>query len=84
MPAMLVHNEIPEKMIRVLLVPVIKAKNGDVSSSDNYRPIAAVLNKIIEHVMLKGDLYQGNISLTLMYIIIRFQPTQQYAFHTHY
>jgi hypothetical protein len=32
MTAMFVHNAIPEEMIRVLLVPVIKAKNGDCNS----------------------------------------------------
>jgi hypothetical protein len=35
-------------------------------------------------VEVKGDLYQGNMSLTLIYIIIRCQPTYQYTVHTHY
>jgi hypothetical protein len=43
MTAMFVHNEIPEDMIRVLLVPIVTAKNGDISSSDKYRPFAIAI-----------------------------------------
>ena len=34
------HVFLPETMLSVMLVPVIKDKAGKISSKDNYRPIA--------------------------------------------
>ena len=34
------HGFLPETMLSVMLVPVIKDKAGKISSKDNYRPIA--------------------------------------------
>lgn len=53
--AMMVHGCLPDSMMSVLLVPVVKDKAGKVSSSDNYRPIAlaSVLCKLVEHILLE-------------------------------
>ena len=48
------HGFLPESMLSVMLVPVIKEKAGKISSKDNYRPIAlaSVINKLVEVIML--------------------------------
>ena len=50
----LTHGTLPEDMISVILVPVIKDKTGKINSKDNYRPIAlaSVLSKVFECVLL--------------------------------
>lgn len=49
----LVHGCLPDSMMSVLLVPVIKDKAGTVSSLDNYRPIAlaSILSKVVEYIL---------------------------------
>ena len=44
------HGFLPESMLSVVLVPVIKDKAGKISSKDNYRPIAlaSVISKLVE------------------------------------
>lgn len=51
----LVHICLPDSIMSVLLVPVIKDKAGKVSSLDNYRPIAlaSVPSKVIELILLE-------------------------------
>ena len=51
---LLVHGVLPESMISVILVPVIKDKTGKINSKDNYRPIAlaSVLSKVLEYIIL--------------------------------
>ena len=51
---LLVHGILPDSMISVLLVPVIKDKTGKISSKDNYRPIAlaSILSKVLEIILL--------------------------------
>jgi hypothetical protein len=48
-----VHGTIPDSMISVILIPVIKDKTGKINSKDNYRHIAlaSILSKIFEHVL---------------------------------
>ena len=48
------HGFLPETMLSVVLVPVIKDKAGKISSKDNYRPIAlaSVFSKMIEVIIL--------------------------------
>lgn len=48
--SMFVHGFLPDSLISVVLVPVIKDKNAKISSKDNYRPIALAssLSKLIE------------------------------------
>jgi len=43
------HGMLPESMLSVTLVPVVKDKAGKVGSLDNYRPIAlaSVLSKAV-------------------------------------
>ena len=45
---------LPDSMLSVVLVPVIKDKCGKINDSDNYRPIAlaSVMSKIVEKVIL--------------------------------
>ncbi len=35
----LIQGTLPDSMISVILVPVIKVKTGKINSKDNYRPI---------------------------------------------
>ena len=48
------HGILPESMIAVQLVPVIKDKTGKINSKNNYRPIAlaSVLSKVLETIIL--------------------------------
>ena len=48
------HGFLPDSMLSVMLVPVIKDKAGKISSKDNYRPIAlaSVISKLVEVIML--------------------------------
>ena len=48
------HGFMPESMLSVVLVPVIKDNAGEISSKDNYRPIAlaSVISKLVEVIML--------------------------------
>ena len=48
------HGFLPETVLSVMLVPVIKDKAGKISSKDNYRPIAlaSVISKLVEVIML--------------------------------
>ena len=48
------HGFLPESMLSVVLLPVMKDKGGKISSKDNYRPIAlvSVFNKFIEVIIL--------------------------------
>lgn len=54
--AFMVHGYLPDSMMTVLLVPVVKDKAGKVCSSDNYRPIAlaSVLCKVVEQILLES------------------------------
>ena len=49
-----VHGYLPESMLSVLIVPVIKDKAGNINSKDNYRPIAlaSIISKVVEIIML--------------------------------
>ena len=48
------HGFLPESMLSVLIVPVIKDKAGNINAKDNYRPIAlaSIISKIVEMIML--------------------------------
>ena len=49
-----IHGFLPESMMSVLIVPVIKDKAGNINAKDNYRPIglANIISKIVEIIML--------------------------------
>lgn len=52
----LTHGLLPDSILSVLLVPVIKDKTGKLCSFDNYRPIALanILSKVLEIIFLKN------------------------------
>ena len=49
-----VHGFLPSSLLSVVLVPIIKDKAGNISSKDNYRPIAlaSIMSKIVEIVIM--------------------------------
>ena len=51
---MFTHGHMPAEASQLALCPVVKDKNGDISVTSNYRPIAltTIFSKILEHVML--------------------------------
>ena len=51
---MLKHSHLPNGLTKVLLIPILKDKTGDISDKDNYRPIAlaSVSSKILETTIL--------------------------------
>ena len=50
----MVHGFLPESMMSVVLIPIIKDKKANISSIDNYRPvaIASVVSKVLERILL--------------------------------
>ena len=49
-----VHGVLPSNMLSVVLVPIIKDKNGKINAKDNYRPIAlaSIMSKVVELLLL--------------------------------
>ena len=49
-----VHSVLPDSMLEIVLVPVIKDKTGRIDQVDNYRPIAlaSVISKVVERILL--------------------------------
>jgi hypothetical protein len=52
---MFVHGFIPDSMLVVILVPIVKDKSGKLASKDNYRPVAlaSLISKVLEIVIFK-------------------------------
>ncbi len=50
----LFHGILPDSILSVLIMPIIKDKSGKINSSDNYRPIAlaSILSKVLERTIL--------------------------------
>ena len=48
------HSFLPEDLVRVIIVPITKDKNGDICSIGNYRPISlsTLVSKVLEAVLL--------------------------------
>jgi len=48
------HSYFPEYLGKVIIIPLLKDKSGDLTSTDNYRPIAlvTVLSKVLERVII--------------------------------
>ena len=51
---MLRHGYLPSELTKVILVPILKDKTGNISEKDNYRPIAlaSASSKILETIIL--------------------------------
>ena len=51
---MLIHGHLPKDFMYTLIIPIIKNSRGNVSDSDNYRPIALtnVASKVMEIIIL--------------------------------
>ena len=51
--SLMAHGMLPDSMLPVTLVPVIKDKTGKVGSVDNYQPIAlaSILSKVLEKIL---------------------------------
>ena len=51
---MLRHCHLPNELTKVVLVPILKDKTGNISDKDNYRPIAlaSVASKLLETIIL--------------------------------
>ena len=49
-----VHAYVPVKLTGVILVPLVKNKNKDITDKNNYRPIAIAnsLSKALEKIIL--------------------------------
>ena len=54
MTSFLVHGYLPDTLMSVILVPIIKDKSGKINSKDNYRPIAiaSTMSKLLEKLLL--------------------------------
>jgi len=52
--AIIIHDFLPEYMLDTIIVPLLKDKQGDLTDSDNYRPLAltCVSSKIFEFLIL--------------------------------
>ena len=52
--SLFIHGFLPDSMLSVVLVPVIKNKSRRINDSDNYRPIAigSIVSKVVEKVVL--------------------------------
>ena len=52
--SMLIHGHLPSKLMDTKISPIVKDKKGDLSSADNYRPIAVtcILSKVFELMIL--------------------------------
>ena len=50
----MIHGILPDSMLSILLVPVLKDKASRVSCMDNYRPIAlaSILSTVVEKILL--------------------------------
>ena len=51
--SLFVHGSLPESMVSVVLVPIVKNKNASICSKSNYRPIAldSIVSKVFEQII---------------------------------
>ena len=62
--AMIIHGHLPSSFMDSIIVPLVKDKKGDITSVDNYRPLAitCVTSKIFEIILLER--YSALLSTT--------------------
>ena len=48
------HGYLPDSVMETVIIPIVKSKKGDISSMENYRPIAitTIISKVIELLIL--------------------------------
>ena len=48
------HNHLPQLLMKTIIIPIVKDKKGDLSSVDNYRPVAitTIVSKVFEQLLL--------------------------------
>ena len=65
----LVHGILPDSMLGVVLVPVIKDKSGIINAKDNYRPIALanIVSKVVENILLGHVHVLSNLTKSIGY-----------------
>ena len=61
---MIIHNHLPEGFMSTIIIPIVKDCKGDLSSKDNYRPVAltSVISKVLEMIILSR--YSENMTTT--------------------
>ena len=52
--SMLIHGYLPDDFMLTHIIPIVKNKKGDITSKDNYRPIAitSVSSKVFELILI--------------------------------
>lgn len=60
--SLFVHGILPQDMISVVLVPIVKNKRSSICSKDNYRPIAlaSIVSKLLEKIIYDRIAYALN------------------------
>ena len=71
----IVHGYIPNSCLNTTIVPICKNKNGNISDTSNYRPVAVgtVVSKLLEHFILPSispSLVPQTISSVLRLVIV--------------
>ena len=53
--ACMIHGFLPKELMDTIIVPILKDRKADITSMDNYRPIAitCIMSKVLETVLLK-------------------------------
>ncbi len=56
---MLQHGYLPDSFMLAMLVPILKSKTGDITSTGNYRPkaLATVCSKIMETWLVSRHIF---------------------------
>ena len=69
MSSFLVHGFLPDEMMAVALVPIIKSKSGCVMSKDNYCPIAlaSIVSRVLEKNSTETSVYFPRYVLKLIW-----------------
>ena len=59
MSSFLIHGFLPDDMMAVALVPIIKSNSGRIMSNDNYHPIAlaSIVSKVLEQNSTEPSVY---------------------------
>ena len=71
--ACIIHGFLPVGLMESVIVPIVKNARENISSKDNYRPIAltSTLSKILEKIILARYSYKPRrISLDLKAIVL--------------